>query len=213
MTRTRHVMKLIGAGETRPLNLPPPESSNLSPPESVPQIVSVPAVSQIVSVPVVSRTESAPAVSRTKSAPSGVVSRKVQKTRKISGVKVYRPRKYKPTKRAVLNGSARGRVHRTQEQTALREIKFYSDTVGHLIPRAAFGKLIRDVLANVDMGGGLRIQASALWILQESAEKFLTGYLSASNKCASHARRKTLMQQDMHLLKDILQQAPSLLSR
>ena len=55
---------------------------------------------------------------------------------------------------------------------ALREIKHYQKSVGHLIPKIPFQRLVREVLEGITLDIG-RFQGSALDALQDSAEAFL----------------------------------------
>ena len=49
----------------------------------------------------------------------------------------------------------------------------------------------------------LRFAANAMLALQEAAEAFLTGIFEDANLCCIHAKRMTLMPQDMHLARRI----------
>ena len=49
----------------------------------------------------------------------------------------------------------------------------------------------------------LRIQAVAVWGLQEAAEAYLVGLFEDSNLCAIHAKQVTIMPKDIHLARRI----------
>ena len=49
----------------------------------------------------------------------------------------------------------------------------------------------------------LRIQAVAVWGLQEVAEAYLVGLFEDSNLCAIHAKWVTIMPRDIHLARRI----------
>ena len=49
----------------------------------------------------------------------------------------------------------------------------------------------------------LRIQAVAVWGLQEVAEAYLVGLFEDSNLCAIHAKQVTIMPRDIHLARRI----------
>jgi len=80
---------------------------------------------------------------------------------------------------------------------ALREIKRYQKTTDLLIPRAPFQRLVRDITGSID--NDLRFQAQALLALQEASEAYLVGVLEDAGLCALHAKRVTVMRQDMQL--------------
>ncbi|XP_045106230.1 putative histone H3.3-like type 3 [Portunus trituberculatus] len=84
---------------------------------------------------------------------------------------------------------------------ALREIRFYQRTFHTLIPKLPFSRLVREILAG--FRHDLRIQSLALQALQESAEVYLIGMLERANLCSVHARRITIMPNDMKLVRRI----------
>jgi histone H3/H4 len=82
------------------------------------------------------------------------------------------------------------------------EIAHYTQGTGLLLPRLTFARLVREVM--MDAGSSrqeLRIQAAALLALQEGTEAYLVSFFEASGKVATHAKRKTVMQVDMQLVK------------
>lgn len=84
---------------------------------------------------------------------------------------------------------------------ALREIRQYQKTTGHLIPRLPFARLIREV-ANKYMVN-VRFQSSALDCIQEAAEAYLVQLFEDCVLCAVHSRRVTVMPRDMLLARRI----------
>jgi histone H3 len=48
-----------------------------------------------------------------------------------------------------------------------------------------------------------RMQSTALLALQEAAEAFLIEFMEATNECAIHAKRVTIMPKDMQLVRRI----------
>ena len=84
---------------------------------------------------------------------------------------------------------------------ALREICWYQKSTELLIRKAPFQWLIYEILR--DIRNNLRIQASAVWGLQEAAEAYLVGLFKDSNFCAIHAKWVTIMQRDIHLVRRI----------
>jgi histone H3 len=53
---------------------------------------------------------------------------------------------------------------------ALREIRHYQKSIGLLMPKGPFIRLVREVANNVTHGKPIRFQASALTALQEAVE-------------------------------------------
>lgn len=104
------------------------------------------------------------------------------------------------------------------EAVALREIRRYQKSTDLLIPKAPFGRLIREV-THIDLyRPDLRFSRDALAVLQEATEGMLvaefeskysiflfytnpyTNQFSVTNLCAIHAKRVTIQPKDMHLV-------------
>ncbi|KAH8790050.1 histone-fold-containing protein, partial [Hyaloscypha sp. PMI_1271] len=85
---------------------------------------------------------------------------------------------------------------------ALLEIRRYQKSAELLIPKAPFARLVKEVLVQESGPGGesLRIQASALEALQESAEALLVTEFELTNLAAIHAKRVTIQEKDMKLV-------------
>ena len=83
----------------------------------------------------------------------------------------------------------------------LREIKRYQKSTDLLLPRAPFQRLVRSICHEIDHD--LRFQAQALIALQESSEAYITGLFEDANLCCIHAKRVTMMKQDMELARRI----------
>lgn len=87
---------------------------------------------------------------------------------------------------------------------ALREIRQQQRSTELCIPKLPFMRLVRELIADVVRpGDAVRIQASALEALQEAAESFLITEFEASLLCALHAKRVTLLQKDMEVLRRV----------
>jgi len=84
---------------------------------------------------------------------------------------------------------------------ALREIKRYQKSTNLLLPRASFQRVVRSICSEIDHD--LRFQAQALLALQEATEAYLVGIFEDANLCSIHAKRVTLMKQDMELARRI----------
>lgn len=75
-----------------------------------------------------------------------------------------------------------------------------------LIPRLSFARLVREILQGLapSRADHFYMQGFALQALQEASELFVINFLSASYLCSAHAKRKTLMRQDMIFLQNLL---------
>ena len=82
---------------------------------------------------------------------------------------------------------------------ALREIKRYQKSSSHLLPKAPFYRLVREICSGID--NELRFQEQSLVALQEASEAYLVGLLEDSTLCAIHAKRQTVLKADMLLAK------------
>lgn len=94
----------------------------------------------------------------------------------------------------------RNRKRRTYVRT-LTEIKYLRKSVNLLIPKAPFTRLVREIIMEFSMGGVDRIQTSALEALQEATEAYLVQFFEDSVLLSMHAKRVTLMRQDMILMR------------
>ena len=131
------------------------------------------------------------------------MARTKQTARKSTGGKA--PRKQLATKAARKSAPTAGGVkkpHRYRPGTvALREIRRYQKSTDLLIPKAAFLRLVKEVLLKFKTG--IRLQSTALLALQESAEHYLVGLFEDTNLCAIHAKRVTIMPKDIQLARRI----------
>ena len=80
---------------------------------------------------------------------------------------------------------------------ALREIRKYQKSTDCLIPKASFGRLVREIAQEIIPD--LRFQSSAIEALRHSAEDMLTLLYEDINLIAIHSNRVTIMQKDLHL--------------
>ena len=64
-----------------------------------------------------------------------------------------------------------------------------------------FVRLVREILNNADVTGrtDLRIQSSAIVILQTATEAYLVSHFEDAGLCAIHTKRVTVMPKDTHL--------------
>ena len=74
---------------------------------------------------------------------------------------------------------------------SLREIHFYQKSCNLLIRKLPFLRLVRELLRN--QKAEMRIQASAIYALQEASEAYLVYLFEDANLCTIHAKRVTIM--------------------
>ncbi|KAA8912177.1 putative centromere protein Cse4 [Sphaerosporella brunnea] len=95
-------------------------------------------------------------------------------------------------------------------QKALKEIRMYQKSTELLMRKLAFSRLVREIAAaytgGIHLGvqggnadGTLRWQSTAIQALQETSEAFLVHLFEHANLCAIHAKRVTIMKQDLRL--------------
>uniref|UniRef100_A0A0N5C4W1 Histone domain-containing protein n=1 Tax=Strongyloides papillosus TaxID=174720 RepID=A0A0N5C4W1_STREA len=84
---------------------------------------------------------------------------------------------------------------------ALREIRKYQKSTDLLIPKLPFQRLVREIAQGFK--SDLRFQPNAFMALQEDAEAYLVKLLKDTNLCAIHAKRVTIMQKDIQLVRTI----------
>ena len=97
--------------------------------------------------------------------------------------------------------------HYRPGMVALREIRRYQKSTECLIKRSPFQKLIREISQEYRVcpqGPGtpsmqVRFQSTAITALQEAAENFIGGLFEDVNLLDVHAKRVTVMPQDVRL--------------
>ena len=84
---------------------------------------------------------------------------------------------------------------------SLSEIRHYQKMFKFLIAMRPFVRLVREILDNAEVTGrtDLRIQSSAIVILQTAAEAYLVSHFEDAGLCAIHTKRVTVMPKDTHL--------------
>jgi histone H3 len=84
---------------------------------------------------------------------------------------------------------------------ALIEIKRFQRSFNQLLPRRAFGRLIREIAG--EMINDTRWTLGSVMALQEAAEMYIVGLFEDANLCAFHGNRVTIMPKDMQLARRI----------
>lgn len=92
--------------------------------------------------------------------------------------------------------------HRYRSGTvALREILKFQKSAELLIRKLPFQRLVRDIADPFKTDA--RFQTTAILAIQEAAEAYLVSLFKDTNRCAIHAKRKTIMPGDMLLARRI----------
>jgi histone H3 len=107
----------------------------------------------------------------------------------------------KPVKRKKVPSPSGKRARYRPGTIALREIRRYQKSTDLLIRKLPFQRLVRQVAK--DFRDDLRFQGTALFALQEASEAYLVSLFEDTNLCAIHAKRVTIMPQDMLLARRI----------
>ena len=84
---------------------------------------------------------------------------------------------------------------------ALSEVRRYQVSTELLIRKLPFQRLIREIAQ--DYMTILHFQSSTLMALQEASEAYLVGLFKDANLCAIHAKRVTIMPEDIQLARRI----------
>ena len=80
---------------------------------------------------------------------------------------------------------------------ALKEIQKYQKGSDLLIRRVPLQRLVKEIVQK--QWESLKLQSLAVLALQEASEAFLVGLMEQANLCAIHAKRVTIMPQDIQL--------------
>ena len=131
------------------------------------------------------------------------MARTKQTARRSTGGKA--PRKELATLAARKSAPAVGGVKKPRRYrpgtVALREIRKFQKSTVLLIRKLPFQRLVREIAH--DFNTELRFQSAAIGALQEASEAYLVGLFEDTNLCAIHAKRVTIMPQDMKLARRI----------
>ncbi|PRP83580.1 histone H3 [Planoprotostelium fungivorum] len=85
---------------------------------------------------------------------------------------------------------------------AIREIRKFQASTSLLIPRAAFTRLVREVVLDISIQD-LRFKRDALEALQHATEAYLVHLFEDATLCTVHGKRVTLMNRDIQLARRI----------
>ncbi|CAK9089742.1 Histone H3-like centromeric protein cpar-1 (CENP-A-related protein 1) (Centromeric protein A related) [Durusdinium trenchii] len=98
-----------------------------------------------------------------------------------------------------------------RQKTILREIaRLQSDKAPPiLLPKAAFGRLVREALDKVsEEEGKHKMTSEALTVLQESTEWFMSDLFADAQKCVVHRKKATLTPDDLTLVQLLQKSKP-----
>ena len=98
-------------------------------------------------------------------------------------------------------GGVRKRYRYRVGTVALREIRKYQKSSGLLIHKLPFQRLVKEISQEVK--SDIKFQTSAILAIQEAAEAYLVGLFEDTNLCAIHAKRITIMPEDIQLARRI----------
>lgn len=93
-------------------------------------------------------------------------------------------------------------VYRPRRTRVLQEIRYLRKSVRLIIPKLPFARLVRDIVFDLFPREDIRrLQSSAIQALQEAAEAYLVQFFEDCVLLSQHAKRMTLMINDLILLR------------
>jgi len=84
---------------------------------------------------------------------------------------------------------------------ALLKIRRYQKSTKLLIKKLPFQRLVREIVQNIKID--IRFQSRAVFALQVASEAYLVGLLEDAKLCAIHAKRVTILPEDIQLARRI----------
>ena len=124
----------------------------------------------------------------------------------VGGKHTYKmiPRKQaKPQKRILGQIIEHDRKTKPGEK-ALREIKFYQNSVENLIPKLPFARLVRELVeVHHNRPETIKFKMEAILALQTATESYIVSLLEDANLAALHAKRITVFPKDIQLARRI----------
>lgn len=107
-----------------------------------------------------------------------------------------------PERSPEISNAVKIRKTKYRGNQAQKEVEYYQRTTNLLIKKIPFARVIRQIV--IEMWGGekeLYWKSTALLALQEAAEWFLICLFQDANLCARHAKRVTVMNEDLALVR------------
>jgi histone H3 len=103
----------------------------------------------------------------------------------------------------IANNSVQKKPRYRPGSVAIREIRKYRSSTNLLIKKLPFQRLVREITSDLFPSKNVRFQTASLAALQEAAEAYLVSLFEDTNLCAMHAKRVTIMPNDMTLARRI----------
>lgn len=113
-------------------------------------------------------------------------------------------RLWRPSASAVGNSAPvvrRRRRKANQIKNALKEIRKFQKTTKLLVPKAPFGRLIKELTRTPE--SQTRLTEQSVNALQESTEAYIVGMLGLANEVAANPKRVTCRSSDIQLINRI----------
>nr|CAG8490320.1 11140_t:CDS:2 [Entrophospora candida] len=107
---------------------------------------------------------------------------------------------------AAVNTGSSFPIRYRPDTVASREIRQYQKSTKLLLRKLPFSRLVREIATNVlekDSQVGFRFESTAILALQEAAEAYLVQMFENGHLCTTHAKRVTLMREDIELALNI----------
>lgn len=143
---------------------------------------------------------------------SGKVSKKTtseDRKKSISPVARSQPRTLSVSTPKISKNPRPKKTPKKISRNILKEIKYYQNNIGFLIPRATIVRSIRKALsesltkAKLESLDGFKFSSIGFDIMHESLENYLVCLLELSYMAAKHAKRVTLFPSDIRLVSRI----------
>lgn len=95
-------------------------------------------------------------------------------------------------------------VNKKKKHNPLREIKRWQKTFHCLLNHAPVRRFMKQVLFASNVNVDVRIQPNAVVCMMELLQSFMITHMGASNRCAKHGKRVTVLPKDLRLAFQIL---------
>lgn len=82
-----------------------------------------------------------------------------------------------------------------------KEIKYYRQTITHLVPRAVFIRMLKKIIISLNIE--IRFTKDSIDMLQDAYESYIVASMETSYLATVHAKRVTLKATDVNLIKRI----------
>jgi histone H3 len=95
---------------------------------------------------------------------------------------------------------------RPRRDTVTEEIRYFQKSTNFLMNKSPFIRMVKSLVFNIiskDSKEMVRFKARALSLLQEAFEAYVVSLLEDGSYCATHAKRVTLFDRDLELVKKL----------